>query len=126
MQLHCVQCVVSYTAQCHSAAVPLQLTGLKPSAAVERREVDEPCPICFEEMDEVAACCSDVSHVAAMHRMLQRIRDGAFAERFRADARAGFPWMNARRAEAASDAIEEAGRAVRGWLPWLQRTEERG
>ncbi len=74
-----LHCAVPYTAQCYIAAVPLQLTGLKTSAAVERREVDEPCPICFEEMDEVAAslqrcvaCCSDVSHVAAMCRMLQR------------------------------------------------------
>ena len=59
-----------------------------------------------------------------MRRMLAQIRDGAFAERFRADARAGFPWMNAQRAKADSDAIERAGRAVRDWLPWLQRAEK--
>ena len=55
--------------------------------------------------------------------MLAAVRDGAFARRFRDDAAAGFPWMNARRAEAAAHPIERAGEQVRAWLPWLSRKD---
>ncbi|MFM7807226.1 MAG: hypothetical protein ACKPEA_04755 [Planctomycetota bacterium] len=51
------------------------------------------------------------------------MRDGSFARRFHDDAGAGFPWMNARRDEAAQHAIERAGETVRGWMPWLHRKD---
>ena len=60
---------------------------------------------------------------AKLDALLVGVRDGSFARRFHDDAGAGFPWMNARRAEAARHAIEHAGEAVRGWMPWLHRKD---
>ena len=51
--------------------------------------------------------------------------DRLFARRFRDDARAGFPWMQARRDAAANDPIERAGELVRAWMPWLSNKETR-
>jgi len=51
--------------------------------------------------------------------LLADIQSGAFGVRFQSDAAAGFPWMQARRAAADADAIEQAGEKVRAWMPWL-------
>jgi len=56
--------------------------------------------------------------------LLSAVRDGSFARRFKADADAGFPWLNARRAEAAAHPIERAGEQARAWLPWLSNKDE--
>jgi ketol-acid reductoisomerase len=65
----------------------------------------------------------DESMRAHMRGMLADIRSGAFARRFQSDAKAGFPWLAARRARAESDPIEDAGAEVRRWMPWLERSE---
>jgi ketol-acid reductoisomerase len=58
-----------------------------------------------------------------MRALLAEIRDGTFARAFQSDAKAGFPWMQSQRDRAAGDPIEQAGRSVRNWLPWLQDRE---
>jgi ketol-acid reductoisomerase len=58
-----------------------------------------------------------------LRALLGDIRGGAFARAFQEDAKAGFPWMQAQRDRASADPIEQAGRAVRGWLPWLPSSE---
>jgi len=58
-----------------------------------------------------------------MRSLLSEVRNGAFAERFRADAQAGFPWLNAQRGRSNSDPIEQAGASVRRWLPWLDPSQ---
>ena len=60
---------------------------------------------------------------ARLSSMLADIQSGAFAERFRADARAGFPWLNQRREAAQAHPIEAAGDLVRAWLPWLKEAK---
>jgi ketol-acid reductoisomerase len=54
-----------------------------------------------------------------LRALLVDVQSGEFARRFRDDARAGFPWMNRKRAAASAEPIEQAGAAVRGWTPWL-------
>jgi ketol-acid reductoisomerase len=50
---------------------------------------------------------------AEMRRILAEVRSGAFTEKLLADARAGYPRLEASRAEAASHPIEEVGRRLR-------------
>jgi len=57
---------------------------------------------------------------ATLDELLAAVRDGSFADRMTADHAAGFPWLKERRAEVAADPIEDAGRAVRDWMPWLR------
>ncbi len=72
------------------------------------------------EFGAFAAQSMDTPEVRSrMASMLADIQSGAFAERFRADARAGFPWLEAQRRAAAAHPIEAAGSQVRAWLPWL-------
>ena len=61
---------------------------------------------------------------AKLRAMLADIRGGAFGARFQSDAAAGFPWMRAKRAAADADPIEDAGRGVRAWMPWLDNRKD--
>jgi len=54
-----------------------------------------------------------------MRTILERIRDGSFAESLRDDYRRGFPSLGAGRKALRAHAIEDAGRTVRAWMPWL-------
>ncbi|MHC5113835.1 MAG: ketol-acid reductoisomerase [Planctomycetota bacterium] len=56
---------------------------------------------------------------ARMRHLLERVRDGAFAESLREDYRRGFPSLDAGRTALRAHPIEDAGRTVRGWMPWL-------
>lgn len=56
--------------------------------------------------------------------LLAEVRDGRFAAAMDADAAAGFPWLNARRAAGSADPVESAGRAVRRWMPWLAQSTD--
>ncbi|HTU10537.1 MAG TPA: ketol-acid reductoisomerase [Allosphingosinicella sp.] len=54
---------------------------------------------------------------AEMRRILAEVRSGAFTEKLLADARAGYPRLQASRGEAASHPIEEVGRKLRNLKP---------
>jgi ketol-acid reductoisomerase len=56
---------------------------------------------------------------ASMRALLAEIRDGRFARAIDEDHTRGFPWLNADREAGRSADIEDAGRTVRGWMPWL-------
>jgi len=57
--------------------------------------------------------------------MLDQIRDGRFAQRLRDDADSGGRWLRARREALAAHAMEEAGRTVREWMPFLSGAPDR-
>lgn len=57
---------------------------------------------------------------ARLRDQLAAIRSGAFAERFIGDAASGATWLHERRKALEDHPIEDAGRAVRTWLPWLR------
>jgi ketol-acid reductoisomerase len=54
-----------------------------------------------------------------MRTLLAQVRDGSFAATMLADHERGFPWFREQRANLAAHGTEEAGRAVRSWMPWL-------
>lgn len=55
-----------------------------------------------------------------MERVLQQIQSGDFAQRLLADHRTGFEWFQAQRKTLAASDLEQAGRAVRALMPWLE------
>ena len=57
----------------------------------------------------------------AMAKLLSEVRDGTFAAALRADHKAGSPWFRSQRAAAAEHPLEQAGKIVRGLMPWLGR-----
>jgi ketol-acid reductoisomerase len=58
-----------------------------------------------------------------MSNMLSAIRDGTFARVLADDYEDGFTWFNAQRTRADDDPLEDAGRAVRAWMPWLEHEQ---
>ena len=56
---------------------------------------------------------------AEMNRILEEIRDGRFAREWLAEARAGDSAIRALRDRQQTHPIEQAGRAVRDLMPWL-------
>ena len=60
---------------------------------------------------------------ARLRGLLDAIRDGRFTEQMQKDFAAGSPAITAARKALASDPIEDAGRTVRSWMPWLQSDE---
>ncbi|MCP3902836.1 MAG: ketol-acid reductoisomerase [Planctomycetes bacterium] len=58
-----------------------------------------------------------------MRAVLERVRNGTFAESLREDYRRGFPSLGAGRAALRAHPIEETGRTVRAWMPWLGATD---
>ena len=72
----------------------------------------------FGEYETIAQLDDDHLH-GHMRTILERIRNGAFAERMAVDVSAGSAGMNAARERLADHPIEEAGRAVRALMPWL-------
>lgn len=66
----------------------------------------------------------DDSTRRGMAALLEDIRSGRFAERFRRDYKAGFAWFKQQQEELASDPIEAAGRTIRALMPWLEDDRE--
>jgi ketol-acid reductoisomerase len=60
-----------------------------------------------------------------LRELLEEIRSGRFALEMEVDEARGFEWLEGRRREGRTDAIETAGRQVRQWIPWLA-TEDAG
>ena len=61
---------------------------------------------------------------AVLKAMLDDVRDGSFTEEFAHDYAGGFTWFDQQRATLAAHPIEEAGEAVRAWMPWLGDEEK--
>ncbi len=59
-----------------------------------------------------------------MKMLLADIQNGAFARQISADADAGSPLLQARRAEAAKHDWEASGQLARALMPWLGKTDE--
>ena len=60
----------------------------------------------------------------AMQGVLDRIKDGSFAERFIADQDAGAPEFTKFRAEAEAHPIEATGRQLRGLMSWVSSDDD--
>lgn len=56
---------------------------------------------------------------AAMKEILKEIQDGRFAKDFILEGQAGYPRMNAERANARASLIEQTGRNLREMMPWI-------
>ena len=56
---------------------------------------------------------------AAMKEILKEIQDGRFAKDFILEGQAGYPRMNAERANARASLIEKTGRDLREMMPWI-------
>ncbi len=61
-----------------------------------------------------------------MESILDAIRDGSFAAAMGEDYAKGFPWFEKQREAMAKHPIEDAGEAVRAWMPWLGGKDEDG
>lgn len=61
---------------------------------------------------------------AKLRDLLEEVRSGVFAAAMERDRAAGFPWLDQRRREGQGAPVEAAGRAVRGWMPWLASADE--
>jgi ketol-acid reductoisomerase len=60
-------------------------------------------------------------HVRAqMEQVLAEIRDGSFAQRWIAEADAGFPEFLRLRRQAQTSQLEQVGRGLRQMMPWLE------
>jgi ketol-acid reductoisomerase len=59
-----------------------------------------------------------------MAELLDEVRDGRFAATLREDHAAGFPWFRQQREELRRHPIEQAGAAVRAWMPWLTESSK--
>lgn len=57
---------------------------------------------------------------ARFRELLDDVKSGAFAAAFERDYQMGFPWFEEQREALRRHAIEDAGRAVREWFPWLR------
>jgi ketol-acid reductoisomerase len=57
---------------------------------------------------------------AQMEQVLAEIQDGTFAERWIAEADAGFPEFLRLRSEARTSQLEDVGRQLRQMMPWLE------
>jgi ketol-acid reductoisomerase len=55
----------------------------------------------------------------AMRDILKEIQDGRFAKDFILEGQAGYPRMNAERANAKASLIEQTGVKLRGMMPWI-------
>jgi ketol-acid reductoisomerase len=55
----------------------------------------------------------------AMKEILKEIQDGRFAKDFILEGQAGYPRMNAERANARASLIEQTGRNLREMMPWI-------
>ncbi len=58
-----------------------------------------------------------------MRKMLEEIRNGAYAEKWLEENAQGRPWFNAQRKAARSSQIETVGRDLRAMMPWLNPKE---
>jgi ketol-acid reductoisomerase len=58
-----------------------------------------------------------------MRDVLAEIKDGSFATRWIAEARAGAPELLATRATEQDSQIERVGRSLRAMMPWLPKRE---
>ena len=56
---------------------------------------------------------------AAMKEILKEIQDGRFAKDFILEGQAGYPRMNAERANAKASLIEQTGNGLREMMPWI-------
>ena len=55
----------------------------------------------------------------AMKQILKEIQDGQFAKDFILEGQAGYPRMNAERANSRASLIEQTGRQLREMMPWI-------
>lgn len=59
----------------------------------------------------------------AMKQVLTDIQSGKFAQTFRDDYKAGFPWFKAQRAKDHDHGVEQVGKKLRALMPWLKPVE---
>jgi len=60
---------------------------------------------------------------AAMKEILKEIQDGRFAKDFILEGQAGYPRMNAERANAKASLIEQTGDKLREMMPWISSSK---
>ncbi len=60
---------------------------------------------------------------AAMRQILKEIQDGSFAKDFILEGQAGYPRMNAERANAKASLIEQTGNKLREMMPWISSSK---
>ena len=60
---------------------------------------------------------------AAMKEILKEIQDGRFAKDFILEGQAGYPRMNAERANARASLIEKTGNNLREMMPWISSSK---
>ena len=60
---------------------------------------------------------------AAMKEILKEIQDGRFAKDFILEGQAGYPRMNAERANAKASLIEQTGNKLREMMPWISSSK---
>ena len=60
---------------------------------------------------------------AAMKEILKEIQDGRFAKDFILEGQAGYPRMNAERANAKASLIEQTGVKLRTMMPWISKNK---
>jgi len=60
---------------------------------------------------------------AAMKEILKEIQDGRFAKDFILEGQAGYPRMNAERANAKASLIEQTGNKLRKMMPWISSSK---
>jgi len=66
----------------------------------------------------------DAQARAHMEQVLSEIQDGSFAERWIAEADAGFPELLRLRRQAQTSQLEQLGRQLRQMMPWLESEEK--
>ncbi len=59
----------------------------------------------------------------AMKEILKEIQDGSFAKDFILEGQAGYPRMNAQRANAKASLIEQTGNKLRDMMPWISSSK---
>ena len=59
----------------------------------------------------------------AMRDILKEIQDGRFAKDFILEGQAGYPRMNAERANARASLIEQTGVKLREMMPWIGKNK---
>ena len=60
-----------------------------------------------------------------MEKILKDIQTGKFAKQFRAECKAGKPWMNKKRKSEANHPVEVVGRKLRKMMAWIDSKETR-
>ncbi len=60
-----------------------------------------------------------------MEKILKDIQSGKFAKNFRAECKAGKPWMNKKRKSEANHPVEVVGRKLRKMMAWIDSKETR-